>query len=205
MYNHTASCKMWADLRYWYEAHLQEYPLSLRSTTTCPDSCDSRSYLALRVGRFLGATFRTGAGKELSHLYFTRMYRGTDPLPQVVTVTGANPGLEFTASSRTFSGGEWLSVSPNQDCCITPAPLTVSVKLRFDAGRRELLRSGGARRKRRRKPASDRCRPDRHPIASAGLRQNALAIEFRDTTGWRSAPADDAAQQPGSGEPCHGQ
>ena len=63
----------------------------------------------------------------VGHLYFTRMYGGADPLPQVVTVTGANPGLEFTASPRTSAGGDWLSVSPSQECCITPAPLTVSV------------------------------------------------------------------------------
>ncbi len=65
--------------------------------------------------------------QRVEHLYFTRMYRGIDPLPQVVTVTGANPGLEFTASPRTSAGGDWLSISPSEECCITPTPLTVSV------------------------------------------------------------------------------
>jgi len=86
-----------------------------------------RFAILLSLAAFSTALF--GQQQErVGHLYFTKVYRGADPLPQVVTVTGANPGLEFIASSRTSSGGEWLSVSPNEECCITPAPLMVSVK-----------------------------------------------------------------------------
>jgi uncharacterized repeat protein (TIGR01451 family) len=66
--------------------------------------------------------------EKIGHLYFTKTYRGADPLPQVLTVTGTTSGLEFAASSQTATGGEWLSVSPGSECCITPASLTVSVK-----------------------------------------------------------------------------
>ncbi|MEO8370923.1 MAG: hypothetical protein ABI806_17200 [Candidatus Solibacter sp.] len=62
------------------------------------------------------------------HLYFTKAYRGADPLPQIVTVTGTGSGKEFAASARTSAGGAWLSVSPDTECCIAPAPLTLSVK-----------------------------------------------------------------------------
>ena len=62
------------------------------------------------------------------HLYFTKVYRGADPLPQIVTVTGVRSGLEFAATARTSAGGEWLSTAPGLECCTTPAPLMVSVK-----------------------------------------------------------------------------
>src|SRR5260370_29021524 len=61
-------------------------------------------------------------------LFFTKPYGGPDPLPQILTVTGAHSPIEFSASALTSSGGDWLSVSPTGDCCITPAPVTVMVK-----------------------------------------------------------------------------
>ena len=66
--------------------------------------------------------------ERVGHLYFTKTFRGTDQLPQIVTVTGERPGVEFAASAKTSAGGDWLSISPGPECCITPAPLMVSVK-----------------------------------------------------------------------------
>ena len=66
--------------------------------------------------------------ERTGRLYFTKAYHRTDPLAQIMTVTGARAGAEFAASARTTAGGEWLNISTGVECCITPAPLMVSVK-----------------------------------------------------------------------------
>jgi uncharacterized repeat protein (TIGR01451 family) len=63
---------------------------------------------------------------KVGTLYFTKPYGKADPVLQVVTVTAGGAAIEFTPSARTLSGGDWLSISPSQDCCTTPAPLNVT-------------------------------------------------------------------------------
>jgi uncharacterized repeat protein (TIGR01451 family) len=64
---------------------------------------------------------------KIKPLYFTKAYGGTDPLPQIVTVTGGSSAFEFSAAARTSSGGDWLTVSPTENCCTAPGPVTVTV------------------------------------------------------------------------------
>src|SRR5437899_10957998 len=59
---------------------------------------------------------------KIKPLFFSRSYGGADPLPQIVTVTSGISIAEFTASARTSSGGDWLSVSSTPE-----APVSVSV------------------------------------------------------------------------------
>jgi hypothetical protein len=64
--------------------------------------------------------------ERVGHLYFTKTYRGTDPLPQVVTMA-TEIGTGFTASSRTSAGGSGCPFRQARSAAL-PAPLTVSVK-----------------------------------------------------------------------------
>jgi hypothetical protein len=61
-------------------------------------------------------------------LDFTMPFGGANPLPQVLTIASTGASFGFTPAASTSSGGNWLSVSPNNlDCCNTPSPVTVSV------------------------------------------------------------------------------
>ncbi len=64
---------------------------------------------------------------KIKPLFFTKPYGGADPLPQILTVTGGSSAIEFSTSARTSSGGDWLAVSRTQDCCTTPALVSVTV------------------------------------------------------------------------------
>ncbi len=61
-------------------------------------------------------------------LSFTMPFAGANPLPQIVTVASTSGALRFTPVASTTSGGNWLSVAPNNNgCCFAPLPVTVSV------------------------------------------------------------------------------
>ena len=63
----------------------------------------------------------------IDQIYFSKGYGGANPVPQVLTVTSTGSAFGFSASASTSSGGDWLAVSPSEDCCITPAPVSVMV------------------------------------------------------------------------------
>lgn len=59
-----------------------------------------------------------------SSLTFTQPFNGPQPATQTILVTSTNPGLSFSASAITLSGGGWLSVTSSS--AATPATLTVT-------------------------------------------------------------------------------
>jgi hypothetical protein len=62
---------------------------------------------------------------HIDQLFFSKGYGGANPLPQTLTVTSTGSTFDFSASASTSSGGDWLALSPTEDCCITPAPVSV--------------------------------------------------------------------------------
>jgi Viral BACON domain len=71
-----------------------------------------------------------GIFTQLNPLNFVMPFGGANPLPQIMTVASndAATSLRFTPTAVTGTGGNWLSVSPNNlACCYTPNPLTVSI------------------------------------------------------------------------------
>ena len=64
---------------------------------------------------------------HIDPLFFSKGYGGANPLPQVLTVTSSGAPIGFTASASTSTGGDWLTVSTTEDCCMTPAPVSVLV------------------------------------------------------------------------------
>jgi hypothetical protein len=71
-----------------------------------------------------------GIFTQLNPLNFVMPFGGANPLPQIMTVASNDPAtsLRFTPTAATGTGGNWLSVSPNNlACCYTPNPLTVSI------------------------------------------------------------------------------
>ena len=71
-----------------------------------------------------------GIFTQLNPLNFVMPFGGANPLPQIMTVASNDPAttLRFTPIAATGTGGNWLSVSPNNlACCYTPNPLTVSI------------------------------------------------------------------------------
>jgi hypothetical protein len=71
-----------------------------------------------------------GIFTQLNPLNFVMPFGGANPLPQIMTVASNDPAttLRFTPTAVTGTGGNWLSVSPNNlACCYTPNPLAVSI------------------------------------------------------------------------------
>jgi hypothetical protein len=52
---------------------------------------------------------------------------GDDLAPKSVTITSTGADFGFVLSSATANGGNWLSVSPAGDCCVTPQVLSIKV------------------------------------------------------------------------------
>lgn len=67
--------------------------------------------------------------EQVNAIKFTMPFGGTNPAPQILTLeTTDNSAIGFTPVAYTATGGNWLSVSPNNlDCCNTPHAVTVSV------------------------------------------------------------------------------
>lgn len=75
-------------------------------------------------------TVGDGIFAQLNPLNFVMPFGGANPLPQILTIASNDPatGLRFTPTASTATGGNWLSVSPNNGgCCNSPYPLYVSV------------------------------------------------------------------------------
>src|SRR5450631_4421931 len=91
----------------------------------------SRLVAGLLMGlAWMGSLSAPLNAQEFAHidqLFFSKGYGGADPLLQVLTVTSHGPAFGFNASASTSTGGDWLSVSPTGDCCMTPAPVSVIV------------------------------------------------------------------------------
>jgi hypothetical protein len=89
----------------------------------------SRLVAGLLMGlAWMGSLSAPLYAQEFAHidqLFFSKGYGGADPLLQVLTVTSNGPAFGFNASASTSTGGDWLTVSPSGDCCMTPAPLSV--------------------------------------------------------------------------------
>jgi len=60
-------------------------------------------------------------------LSFTTVVNGSNPLPQIVTITSTGNQMAFSVTPSTSSGGNWLSANPTGGgCCGTPEGVTVS-------------------------------------------------------------------------------
>ena len=64
---------------------------------------------------------------HIDPLFFSKGHGGANPLPQILTVTSTGAPIGFKASASTSTGGDWLAVSTTEDCCMTPAPVSVIV------------------------------------------------------------------------------
>jgi hypothetical protein len=64
---------------------------------------------------------------HIDPLFFSKVYGGANPLPQVLTVTSNGAPIAFNASASTSTGGDWLAVSTTGDCCVTPSLVSVFV------------------------------------------------------------------------------
>lgn len=73
-------------------------------------------------------TVGTAVFEQVNPISFTMPFGGANPLPQVLAIeTTNNSAIGFTPVAIA-TGGNWLSVSPNNlDCCNTPHTVTVSV------------------------------------------------------------------------------
>lgn len=59
-----------------------------------------------------------------SSLTFTQAFGGAQPSAQTLSITSTTPGLSYSASAVSLSGGSWLTVSPSGGT--TPGSLTVT-------------------------------------------------------------------------------
>ena len=75
----------------------------------------------------VSVTVDANAFAQVNPISFTMPFGGGNPLPQVLLVASAGVNFNYTASSVTSQGGNWLSVSPGGNCCTTPSVETVSV------------------------------------------------------------------------------
>lgn len=77
----------------------------------------------------VSVTVGTSVFEQANPIAFTMPFGGANPLPQVLTIESTdNSAIRFTPTASTATGGNWLSVSPNNlACCYTPYPLTVTV------------------------------------------------------------------------------
>ena len=105
----------------------------------------------LSPGTYTGSVTLTGGGAKVtvpvtlsisaptasilvsqSALSFTAVSQGGSPLPQNIGVLNTGQGsMNWSASAKTLSGGNWLSITPNSGSVATPylsvTPITVSV------------------------------------------------------------------------------
>lgn len=90
----------------------------------------SRTSFCLFVFFLIAASTQLNAQTfaSIPALSFTKVFGGSDPLPQVLAVASTGSNFNFSASATTSTGGSWLSISPSgTDCCTTPRVVTVTV------------------------------------------------------------------------------
>ena len=83
---------------------------------------------------------------HIDPLFFSKGHGGANPLPQILTVTSTGAPIGFKTSASTSTGGDWLAVSTTEDCCMTPAPVSVIVNANAALAAGSLLRSGRVHR-----------------------------------------------------------
>ena len=65
---------------------------------------------------------------QINGISFTKVFGGTDPLPQTLTVPSTGTNFDFDINSYTANGGAWLSTSVvGFNCCATPRAVTAVV------------------------------------------------------------------------------
>lgn len=75
----------------------------------------------------IGLTIASNAMAQVNALSFTKPFAGDDPLPQTVTIASQGAAFGFNVAANNGSaGGNWLSVSPAGNCCVSPRALTIS-------------------------------------------------------------------------------
>ncbi len=70
----------------------------------------------------------TNSFSQINRLSFSKVFGGSDPLPQVVTVPSNGANFNIDTDVYTSSGGSWLKVVPvGFNCCTTPRAVNVVV------------------------------------------------------------------------------
>ena len=65
---------------------------------------------------------------QVNPINFTMPLGGSNPLPQILTVASTGATFDFSSSSSTATGGNWLQITPpGTGCCATPEAIMVSV------------------------------------------------------------------------------
>ena len=64
--------------------------------------------------------------RQLNDLSFTKAYQGGNPPPQVITAASTGASFLFSTAAVSSTGGNWLSISPNNVNLETPRTITVS-------------------------------------------------------------------------------
>lgn len=73
-------------------------------------------------------TVQVGGGfAPVNGINFTMLQAGPDPLPQDLTIASLGSSFDFSVSSSTATGGNWMTVSPSGGCCATPQTLEVTI------------------------------------------------------------------------------
>ena len=62
-------------------------------------------------------------------LIFATPTAGTNPVPQTLDITSTATNIQFTVSTGTGAGGNWLSVTTPGSCSLCTTPLTVTVNI----------------------------------------------------------------------------
>ncbi|MGJ5820665.1 beta strand repeat-containing protein, partial [Paludibaculum fermentans] len=73
-------------------------------------------------------TVAVGQGfQQVNGISFTMQQAGPNPLPQNVTIASLGAAMNFSVAYSSATGGNWLSVTPSGNCCVTPRALVASV------------------------------------------------------------------------------
>ena len=88
-------------------------------------------FMAIAFYAALPTPVRAQTFAPVTGVAFTKVFAGTDPLPQTLTINSAGASFNFTTASSTVTGGAWLSVSVGFGCgsgsvCSTPHSLTIT-------------------------------------------------------------------------------
>jgi hypothetical protein len=66
--------------------------------------------------------------RQINPLNFIKLYRGANPLPQVITIASTGTNFSYYVSTVNSTGGSWLAIDHTTGCCYsTPDTITVLV------------------------------------------------------------------------------